>query len=278
VNDKEKIVLLTALADGEIDNPNLKSELETFISSDSNAKFEFEVQSLMKSLVRNKIAFVKAPEKLHRHIKRKLLREVESPNRKILSPVFTTRYISYATVAVIIVAIVLIIFNRPPLIDEYNFAIEQHGTNNMFVQAQNNFSAIINGQLKPQLISDNPGIIKNYFEQNGVRYTTIIPEFDNLDLLGAVVSDEGGEKFAHHVYTTTDGKLVYLYQVDEETILEGDKITLTNDLVKYLDEGSCYSVSQNKTSLVFVKVKENICAVVSNLTQTELKDTFCSLN
>lgn len=278
MDDKEKIVLLTALADGEINDPKLKADLEGFIASDSEAAFEFEVQSLIKNLVRNKIAFVKAPDKLQRRISRKMLREVESPPGKILSPVFTTRYISYATVAVIILAIILIIFNRPPLEDVYNFAVEQQGNNNMFVQAQNNFSAIVNGQLKPQLVSDNPAEIKNYFEQSGVEYSTIIPEFDKLNLLGAVVSDEGGKKFAHHVYTTTEGKLVYLYQVDEETILEGDKTTLTNDFVNYLDKGSCYSISQDKTSIVVIKVKNNICAVVSNLPQSELKQTFCGLN
>ena len=276
--DKENIVLLTALVDGEIDDAKLKSELERFISSDSNAELEFEIQSLIKNLVKNKVAFIKAPQKLHRRITRKLLREVESQPGKILPPVFTTRYISYATVAVIILAIVLIIFNRPPLDDEYNFAIEQQGSNNMFVQAQNNFQAIIDGQLKPQLISDNPEVLKNYFELNGVRYTTIIPEFDRLNLFGAVISDEGGEKFAHHVYTTTEGKVVYLYQVKKETIIDGEKITLTSELVKYLEKGSCYSSSQNKTSTVIVKVNNNICTVVSNLTQIELQQWFCNLN
>lgn len=276
--DKEKIELLTALVDGEIDDPKLKSELESLIASDLQAAMEFEVQTLIKNLVRNKIAFVKAPDKLLRRVEKKLLREVESPSGKILPPLFTRPFISYATAAVIVLAIVLIIFNRPPLTDVYNFASEQQGSNNMFIQAQNNFQAIISGQLKPQLVSDNPEVIRNYFEESGVEYSTIIPVFDRLNLLGAVVSDEGGEKFAHHVYTTAEGKLIYLYQVDEQTILEGNKITLTKDFVKYLDEGSCYTASQNKSNILIVKVMDNICAVVSDLTQSELKESFCNLN
>lgn len=276
--EKEKIELLTSFVDGEINDPVLINELESLIASDSDAAFNFNVQSLMKKIVQEKIGFINAPEKLKKKVKRKLLRETESPAENNLQGLFSKPYWSYATAAVIVLAVILIIFNRPPINDTPDFAIRQRGSDNMLVQAQNNFKAIVDGNLKPAMFSDNPEEIKNYFQNNGVGYKTTVPVFENLKLLGAVISDEDGEKFAHHVYTNSEGNLVYLYQVTEQVIIQGKKIILTSDLVRYLDEGRCYSYSSGNTSTLIVKVKENICTIVSDLKQNELSDTFCNLN
>ncbi len=276
--DKDKIELLTAFVDGEVNDPVLLKELESLIESDKDAAFNFHVQSLMKKIVQEKIGFINAPEKLNKRVKRKLLSETAPPVENNLRGIFSKPYLTYATAAVILLAVILILFNRPPLDESLDFAFRQRGSENMLVQAQNNFKAIIDGQLKPAIVSNDPEIIQNYFQTNGVNYSTTVPVFENLKLLGAVVSDEGGEKFAHHIYTDSAGKLVYLYQVDEQTIINGNRINLTTDLIHYLDEGKCYSYSSGSLSTLIVKVKKNICTIVSDLTQKELSDSFCNLN
>lgn len=277
MGDKFNIDLLAALIDGEIEDPKIKSELESFITSDTEAATEFKIQSLIKNLVRRNTGVVSASPKLRRRVQKKLMAEVELPDATVTLKPITQQYISYATVAVIVLALILIVFNRPPLSDDYNFAVEQTGADNMFIQAQFNFQALLNDQLKTQFKSDSPEMIKNYFEKSGVKYSTIIPLLDQMSLSGAFVSDEFGDKFAHHTYSTPEGKLVYLYQVNEQTLHSGTKIKLTKGLIKYIDDGGCYVYSQGQTSTLIVKVKDNIFSVVSNLPRIELKETFCNI-
>ncbi|QQS37316.1 MAG: hypothetical protein IPM56_05000 [Ignavibacteriales bacterium] len=275
---RDKIELLTSLVDGEISDQQLENELKTLIETDSTAAYDYKVQLLIKNLVKMNMGFVQAPERLHKKINRRLLRETTPANDPALTLIFTPSFMTYATAAVIVLAIILILFNRPPIVDTYNFAAGQQGKDNMFVQAQNNFSAIIQGRLQPQLLSDNAQTIQEFFKQSGVKYSTIVPVFENLTLLGAVVSDEQGKKCAHHVYTNSDGKIVYLYQVDETELVSGERLKLTPDLLNFLDEGRCYSFSSQTTSTLLVKSKKNICAIVSDLSARELNESFCNLN
>ncbi|MCK7519056.1 MAG: hypothetical protein MZV64_15685 [Ignavibacteriales bacterium] len=49
--------------------------------------------------------------------------------------------------------------------------------------------------------------LKSFFSANGVKYSTQIPDCKNWKILGAVVSEAGGEKFAHHVYSNDRRKV-----------------------------------------------------------------------
>ena len=147
----------------------------------------------------------------------------------------------------------------------------------MFIQAKNNFNSILNGKLLPQLTSANSEEIKNFFNTNGVKYSTSVPNLKDWKLLGAVVSEDGGEKFAHHVYVGKNGQLAYLFQVDESYIHTHTIVTLSEDLVKYLDAGNCYSSKSEESITLFTKLGNNICAIVSNGNPKEIENTFCGL-
>ena len=163
------------------------------------------------------------------------------------------------------------------MVEKKDFAVEQLGSKNMFVQAKNNFNAITTGKLLPQLTSQNADEIKNFFNDNGVKYSTLVPNVADWNLLGAVVSEDQGEKFAHHVYVSKDGKLAYLFQVDESYLYNHEIISLSDDLIKYLDDGNCYSYESEGSVTMFTKLDNNICAVVSNGNPKEIENLFCSL-
>ena len=95
------------------------------------------------------------------------------------------------------------------MVEKKDFAVEQLGSKNMFVQAKNNFNSITEGKLVPQLTSKSADEIKNFFINNGVKYSTLVPNLADWNLLGAVVSEDQGEKFAHHVYVSKDGFLIF---------------------------------------------------------------------
>jgi hypothetical protein len=274
-----KLDMIDAYIDGEIKDELLEKEILSRINTDKDFAIEYRVHSLVKTLVKEKVAFKQTPVKVRAKILKSIgsTTKVQSEKGSFFSDLFEKPSFSFATAFVVILAIALIIINRPGLVEKKDFAIEQLGSKNMFVQATNNFNSIAEGKLLPQLTSQNADEIKNFFNDSGVKYSTLVPTVANWNLLGAVVSEDQGEKFAHHVYVSEDGKLAYLFQVDESYLYDHEIISLSEDLIKYLDEGNCYSYESEGSVTLFTKMDNNICAVVSNGNPKEIENIFCSL-
>lgn len=272
--------LITAFVDNEIKDASLKNEIKHLIDTDDEFRFEYQVQSLVKRIAKEKYKRTSAPE----HLRIRILNQI-APEQKIAKPqqeasfwagLFSKPAFSFATAIIIVISVVLILFNRtpqqPPVIAE-----DKLTPDNMFYQAENNFEAIIQGKLSPQLVADNPEQIKSFFESSGVKYTTLVPTFAEWSLLGAVVSEDKGEKFAHHVYTGKKGEIVYVFQVDESYLKSHDIISLDENLLQYLEQGNCYVKTENDKVLLFKKIDHNICAIVSNAPTQEVQNNFCNI-
>jgi hypothetical protein len=271
--------IISAYIDGEVKDELLEKEILSRINTDTDFAIEYRVHSLVKNLVKEKVAFKQTPVKVRAKILKSIgsTTKVQSEKGSFFSDLFEKPSFSFATAFVVILAISLIIINRPGLVEKKDFAIEQLGSKNMFVQATNNFNSIAQGKLLPQLTSQNADEIKNFFNDNGVKYSTLVPTVAEWNLLGAVVSEDQGEKFAHHVYVSEDGKLAYLFQVDESYLYDHEIISLSDDLIKYLDEGNCYTSVTDSSVTLFTKMENNVCAIVSNGNPKDLEKSFCSL-
>ncbi len=274
-----KLDMIDAYIDGEIKDELLEKEILARINNDNNFAIEYRVHSLVKNLIKEKVVYQQTPLKVRAKILKSIgsTTKVNSEKRSFFADIFERPSFSFATALVVVLAIALIIINRPGMVEKKDFAIEQLGSKNMFVQAKSNFNAITTGKLLPQLTSQNADEIKNFFNDNGVKYSTLVPNVADWNLLGAVVSEDHGEKFAHHVYVSKDGKLAYLFQVDESYLYNHEIISLSDDLIKYLDDGNCYSYESEGSVTMFTKLDNNICAVVSNGNPKEIENLFCSL-
>jgi hypothetical protein len=272
--------LTAALVDNEIHDGALKNQLIQQMKDDVDLNYDFMVQSLVKNLIRDKVHFQTTPNNIRHLILSKIQPKEFKVSNKLSSFIafFSRPALSFVTLIIIVIAVILIIMNRPGPVDFKDFAIEQLGQDNMFVQATNNFRSIVEGKLEPQLVSSNPDEIKNFFWSSGVKYSTIVPEMTRWDLLGAVVSEDKGEKFAHHVYANKEGELVYLFQVDQSYLKSHEIIQLTDDLLSYIDEGNCYTTLKDSYSTLMAKSELNIYAVVSNASLEDISQYFCGLN
>ncbi len=270
--------LITAYVDNEISDESLLNRIREQLNNDNSLKFDYNVQSFCKRIVSKKVKKIPAPE----YLKSKILSEItpkEISSKKknnFLLDIFYHPTFSFATAIVIVIAIVLITINRYNFNSVPEIDITNLKPDNMFFQAINNYSAIIKGQLTPQFISDNSKEICNYFSSNGVNYSTIVPEFKEWKLLGAVISEDKGTKLAHHVYVGNNNQIIYVFQVNESYI--NHFIDLDTELVNYLDSGNCYSKIYNGNLVLFSKIEQNICAVVANDDFNYVKNNFCNLN
>lgn len=271
--------LITAFVDNELREESLRDEIKNLIDSDPEFKLEYQIQTLVKRVASEKYKRVKAPD----YLRTRILNEIAPKESKkelkesFWAGLFSKPAFSFATAIIIIVSLILIIFNRtieqqPPEISQKDLTPD-----NMFYQAQNNFKAIIEGKLAPQLTSENPAEIQKFFEKSGVKYSTVVPTFPQWSLLGAVVSEDKGEKFAHHVYAGKSGEIVYVFQVDEAYLKSHEIISLNENLIDYLDSGNCYVKTEQDKVILFKKIDHNICAVVSNAPLQDVQNNFCNI-
>lgn len=270
---------ITALIDGEIHDDKKAAEIRNLIEANPDLKREYEILYFTKSLVRSKCKFCTAPEAL----RGKIIKQIKPGERSLPQPlkfftdVFSKPAYAISAAAALVVVIFLLILNQSPNDDMSNLAAEQRGKDNMFVQASNNFDNIMEGKLKPQILTDDPDNIKRFFKEKGVKYPTRIPQVDKWKILGAVVSEASGEMYAHHVYTNDEGKLIYVFQVDDACLQEKVIIKLSDDLMNYLEKGNCYISTKNDCTTLMKKMDDNICAIVSNASEKEIENLFCSL-
>jgi predicted DNA binding CopG/RHH family protein len=280
MKEKRELYYIAALVDGEIKDSTEENKLRAQIENNPELQFEYYVQRSIKTLVSERLKLNPAPAKVRKKLERKISPEYKSRFVfNFLPEIFISRpLIVWGSSIVLVLAVILIILNRTPQSEYKNFVLEQSGSDNMFIQARQNFEKILTGKLTPQIASDNPEKIKKFFTEQGVSYPTYIPEINGWKLIGAVVSEDHGKKFAHHVYSTENGKLVYLFQVDEEDIKKYNYLTLTKDLISYLDSGNCYESTENGRVTLMTKLNKNILAVVSNSSKDEIENNLCQIN
>ena len=270
---------ITALIDGEIHDDLKVAEIRNLIDTNPDFKREYEILRFTKSLVQRKCKLHPAPETL----RSKIIRQIEPADRSMPQPlkffidIFSKPAYAFSAATALVVVIVLLILNQNPTNEMPNLAAEQYGADNMFVQASNNFENIMAGKLKPQIVTDDPDNIKKFFQAKGVKYPTRIPQVDKWKILGAVVSEAKGEMYAHHVYTNDAGKLIYIFQVDDACLQDKEVIKLSDDMMNYLEKGNCFITTKNNCTTLMKKMDNNICAIVSNASEKEIENLFCSL-
>lgn len=270
---------LTALIDGELADKSKVIELQSLMAANHELQSEYEILRFTKSLVQRKCLFHSAPEKLRQKITKKI-KPVENPlpqPLEFLKNIFSQPAIAISGAIAIIIIAVILVLNQSTNNKIPDLASEQYGSENMFIQASSNFNSILAGKLAPQIVTDDADNVKKFFDASGVKYSTQIPECSNWKILGAVVSEAGGEKFAHHVYSNDKGELIYLFQVDESCLNRNDAMKLSENMIEYLDKGKCYFTTKDNSTTLMKKMGNNICAIVSNASKTEVENLFCSL-
>ncbi len=277
MDNRELKYRITALIDGELSD-DMAAQIRKSIDTDPELQREYEMLRFTKTLVQKKCEFRKTPEKARKRIIKRLHYEEDTSPQplKFLQYVFTQPKYAFTGALALILISVILIFNQEK-VSVQDLASEQYGEENMFVQASSNFNSILAGKLAPQLVTEDAEKIKSFFTASGVKYSTQIPICKNWKILGAVVSEAGGEKFAHHVYSNDKGSLVYLFQVDESYLNKSDVIKLSKHMVEYLDSGNCYVHIKDNYTTLMRKMDNNICAIVSNAPKAEIENLFCSL-
>ncbi len=267
---------ITALVDNEIKDSIEAEKLKKAISENDKLLFEYNVQSSVKNLLRERFAGQKAPEHLRETVIRSTIKShknsvVETKKSFDIWSIFRSPQFAFA---VLILIAAVFYFNSDSTVDPVKLFNEQTGNFNMAIQAERNFESIIKGELKVQIASDNPEELKAFFKQNGVNYVCRIPTFEDWNLVGAVVSEDKGQKFAHHVYAGDNGKILYLYQVEKKYFTSDKVLDLSDNMMRYLSDGNVVKVDQSDHNTFMWMSEKNIYSLVSNENTNLIENKF----
>jgi len=268
-------ILVTAYVDNQLKSAEELRMFEKALREDPSLDFDLNAELLTKKILKNKYSRKNLPDGKREELISLILREnvriaqKKSFKEKLYSP----RYISFATAAVIMLAFVLLIFNRPTEINPNNIS-EQTGSNNMLVLARQNFKEYLNGDKSIQYVSTKPESIKNYFQSNGLKYDTYVPAIDDYTLVGASISEHNGVKLAHHYYAAKGGKFIYVFQAHEDYFKGDSIILLTNDLLDYLKLGNSYKTSHEYFTSIIKHHQNKVIAMVSNMPAEQMPREF----
>jgi hypothetical protein len=258
---------ITALVDNELNDTVREQFLLNSIKNDVELNSEYQIQSSIKNLVGSRLSFVPTPGYLSARIKNQIREEAGQAKfslKDYLSPYF--RKPVYAIPAAAAIILFLIIFQ---LDSSVNIS-----ASDMFAQAEYNFNSIINGELKPQKLCNNSREVKNFFTNSGVTYATVVPEFSDWHILGAVVSNENGEKLAHHVYADNSGHIIYLYQVSENQLTEKKLLELSPYLLNKCKTKRFVKFNSESHSTYLFIHNNNVFALVTNDEDAKIEKNF----
>lgn len=261
---------ITAIADNEEVEPSQLSLLKDELSKNKSLHFDLDCQLMMKKIVAEKCEWKKAPSSL----RSKIELQIKPKEKKRFRFFSLTPRLGIGFAAALLIAVILIIFNLNSPVTEEQIAEQKVETKDLLQTAYGNFNAITEGKLNVQIASDNPEEIKNFFAEKGVDYSVEVPEIKDYKILGAVVSVENGEELAHHVYRSSSGSLIYLFQLNEEH-LNNNLYNCSKEVEEKIKKGECFVSQQNDAAAIILKKDQSFFAAVSN-SSSDLKNIFCN--
>jgi len=266
--------LITALVDDELPEVEDRELVLSLLNENPHYSYNYRVQLLTKNIVTNHKNFVPAPEKL----KRKIIRNIK-PGIPVYKKIFGNLVDSNPPVyAFAVVAIILVgsLFLFTTLMNTDQSHVEKR--NNFFITAKNNFYSILDGKINPDIVTNQPEILKSFFIEHGVEYNTPIPCFKDWILVGGVVSTSNGEKYAHMLYSNSDGKIIYVFQVCEHYLNNSNSLFVTDELKQTIQTAKYFCEKNEKATTYLTKHQGNLFAIVTNDGKHNAENLLAELN
>jgi hypothetical protein len=249
---------IAAYVDNELKDVQEISRVERLLENDPACKTECQIQQMMKSLVQQRCKPKPTPD----HVREAILQQIGKKKRKkqllpISADIFRPPY-SFAITFTVILVLAVVTY--------YTTAIMKTGSpENMFDQARTNFQAILDKKLTVQFASSDPSAVQQFFASQGVVYPTHVPVLPKWKLLGGVVSVDNGEKFAHQVYASADGKsLVYIFQADERMIRDRKILALPQEVSQGIHTAGYFERHDGAVSTIFTMCEGSVFGIVTN--------------
>lgn len=256
---------------GAVDNCLKKEELESLLEHAGRCpvcRYEYEMEKITKSVVHSRVKTVSAPVALTYLITEQLRVDILPARAPRIRRLFERPYFRPALVfgAAFVGMIIILSFSdqatSPP-------SIPSLASNDVISQSVTNYRAVVEGIIKPQLVSNDPEMVKGIFASIK-DFQVLVPKMKECKLVGGVMNEFSGVQLAHVLYTH-EADVVYMYQTCWETVMAGDKLDLPRPAKQELQRTGWYSEElPDGHSIVLWKKGRTLCSAVARMSKTNL--------
>ena len=129
-------------------------------------------------------------------------------------------------------------------------------------QSASNYEAVLKGTIVPQVVSDRPENVRNYFEGK-TGFPVYIPAMKECTLVGGIANEYHGMRLAHVLYKH-GLQFIYLYQACRESVMKGDTLHLSRTAKNDLERTGwhCCTAPDGAAIVLWVRGR-TICAAVA---------------
>lgn len=226
---------------------------------------EFEMEQITKGVMRGRIHHETTPRETYFAVLSSL-RQSGSTSSNWLTLIFGEAFLNPA---VALVALLMVAVGAVSLLQKSN-AIPISTEKNIITQSINNYSAAMTGLLKPTLISHDPGDVKDYLSKD-TPFDVSVASLEGCDWCGGVLSEVDGVRLVHVVYKIGGEGILYVYQVDMNEALRGNKIGLPENVKAVLAKtGWYFEQTPDLCNVVLWRHKNTLCAAVSKMERAKM--------
>jgi Putative zinc-finger len=258
------------LISAAVDRQLTESEMAAFVEHGrlcSPCRYEFDAESATKLLVRQRARRVQAPALLARQISAQLDQNSSSLQAPWLRDFFRKPFVRPVVGFALAFIAVLFLLNRP--ISDAPYSSASMSSNNVILQSLMNHLAVVDGRIKPQVVSSEPAQLQALFA--GITdYAVHMPRMKDCRLLGGVQDEYGGIKLAHLVYQH-DSDIVYVYQTCLATVMRGEKLSVPPAAKEELERTGWFTESEpDGRTIVLWEKGRTLCAAVARMDKKDL--------
>jgi len=235
-------------------------------------RYEYEAEAATKSVVRLRAGRIRTPDHIARQITSQLGHGRSEPRSQWLLEFLQKPFAKPAIGFALAFASILVLLKGSTSDLPFTQATL---VNDVVLQSLTNHQAVLDGQIKPQVISGEPAQLESLF--SGITdYAVHLPKMKDCKLLGGVQNEFAGTKLAHLVYQH-DNEIVYLYQTCFATVMKGEKLCLSAEAKDDLVRTGWFSESEpDGRTIILWRKGRTLCAAVARMSKNDLMSCLTS--
>ena len=260
--------LITAEIDGELADL-AKTPLQEHLRNCTKCSADFELERSTKAFLKRHLKHVETPPLLRRQITADLAAQASAWGRagSWLKELFvhrSTRSILALGSALALIMILLMVTPPKP-----RHSHTHPDDANIIHQTFNNFDGVLSGKLAPQVSSDDPAVLRTYFESR-VNFKVDCPRHKHSRLVGGICSHYNDEPVANVLYRN-DQDIIYLYETNYRCVAHGKRLNLPPHALSQLQATGWYFENPGpECTLAVWIVDSTVCCAVADMSQEKL--------
>ncbi len=267
MNCKNVSELIPAVLDGELrseEQPSIQLHLEEC----THCRNEFELHRMAKRIVQQRLPRFAVPPEVRKNIFAQLHQQSPELATSSWLQLFPFR-LKWKPVAVFsgALAVILLIVFLPQSKVHHSHAAPSDS--DIIHQTYNNFDKMLAGSLLPQISSNDPFDVQQFFEQKA-SFKVNVPDMKRCRLVGGIFSSYNDAQVAHVLYEY-GSEPIYFYQVKLQDVLEGKGLLLPDDVKEELLRNGMYIRHHSSDCTLIVRIVDStVCCTMADLDKEKL--------